>query len=168
MKSRLIVAAICVPLLFIVLFFLPPLFTGIVVAGISAMSCWELLTNIAPSLKKRLIIYPTVSAALIPLGVGFNLGVGVAPLVAALLLCVIFAEACLEYERDGLLPFSVIAEMLFAGALMPYFLSTVASLRVLENGRLYVLLPILIAFVADGGAYFAGVFMGKRHIFKKV
>jgi phosphatidate cytidylyltransferase len=32
----------------------------------------------------------------------------------------------------------------------------------MPNGKYWVLLPVIIAFITDGGAYFAGMFLGKH------
>jgi phosphatidate cytidylyltransferase len=58
--------------------------------------------------------------------------------------------------------------VLFAGCIIPYFLSVMVNLKMLENGRLYVLLPVLVTMISDSGAYFCGVYLGKRKAFPHV
>jgi CDP-diglyceride synthetase len=43
MKTRIIVAALCVPLLFIILFFLPPAVTAVLISGIAALASYQSL-----------------------------------------------------------------------------------------------------------------------------
>ena len=57
---------------------------------------------------------------------------------------------------------------LFAGTLVPLMLSSLVSLKIMPDGRLLVLLPIISAFVTDAGAYFTGKFVGKRKAFPHI
>ena len=50
----------------------------------------------------------------------------------------------------------------------PMALSTLVVLKGMEHGRYLVLLPVICAFLTDGGAYFAGVFLGKHRGITKV
>ena len=45
---------------------------------------------------------------------------------------------------------------------IPLFLSALVQLKGVENGRFFVLLPVVCAFTTDIGAYFFGVFLGKH------
>ena len=56
----------------------------------------------------------------------------------------------------------------FGGLMIPMALSTLVVLKGMEHGRYLVLLPVLCAFLTDGGAYFAGVFLGKHRGITKV
>ena len=58
--------------------------------------------------------------------------------------------------------------ILFGGLMIPMALSTLVVLKGMEHGRYLVLLPVLCAFLTDGGAYFAGVFLGKHRGITKV
>jgi phosphatidate cytidylyltransferase len=68
MKIRIIVAVICVPLLFVVLFYLPPVAVTVVVAVIAAVAAYELLRAIGACAAPRLCIYAVIAAAIIPTG----------------------------------------------------------------------------------------------------
>ena len=52
--------------------------------------------------------------------------------------------------------------------MIPMALSTLVVLKGMEHGRYLVLLPVICAFLTDGGAYFAGVFLGKHRGITKV
>ena len=51
---------------------------------------------------------------------------------------------------------------LFGGLMIPWALSTLVELKGMEQGRFLVLLPVICAFLTDGGAYFAGIFLGRH------
>jgi len=88
--------------------------------------------------------------------------------VILLLMCVMFIEAVAAFKTQRQISFAQILTALFGGAIIPYFLSSLISLKIMPEGRLFVLLPIIVAFITDGGAYFTGVFLGKRHAFPRV
>ena len=168
MKERIMVAIVCVPILFFVLFFLPPFALSILVAAICAISAYELMHAIGVGSGKRIAVYTVVSAVLVPAGVYFGVGAIVFRAVLLALMCVMFVEAVIVFKTDRQITFAQILVTLFGGAVIPYFLSSLISLKLLPEGRLFVLLPIIAAFVTDGGAYFTGVLFGKRQAFPTV
>lgn len=168
MKTRIIVAVIFVPLLFVILFYLPPVAITLVVAGIAAIASYELLKAIGACSTMRLCIYAAVSAAIIPIGVLLGPGDLIFRAVLILLISILFGDAVLSYNSDNKISLVKLVSVVFGGALIPYFLSAIISLKLFENGRFFVLIPFIIAFITDGGAYFTGVFFGKRHPFPHV
>ena len=64
--------------------------------------------------------------------------------------------------------FRQIPIVLSAGVLIPLLLSALIALRALPYGHLFVLLPIVAAFLTDSGAYFTGVLIGKKKIFPTI
>ena len=168
MKSRLIVAAIFVPLLFVVMFFLPPIGIGVVMAAVCAVSSWELISGVTPEAGLRPRIYAAVSAAAMPVGTALGAGQVVVPLAALFLVTALFVEAVIAYEHEKPFRFADLAMQVFAGAVMPALLTLAVSLKLMPNGRLKVLLPFIAAFVSDGGAYFAGLYLGRHRAFPKV
>jgi phosphatidate cytidylyltransferase len=168
MKMRIIVAVVSVPLLFAVLFYLPPVAVTVVVAVIAAVASYELLRAIGACSVPRFCVYAAVAAASIP--IGFLVGPGnlIFRAVLLLLMAVLFGDAVLSYKPDKKMTLMTLAAVLFGGALIPYFLSAIVSLKLHENGRFLVLIPFIVAFLTDGGAYFTGVFFGKHHPFPAV
>jgi len=168
LKTRLIVAAILLPLFFIVLFFLPPYALAGVVSIISAISAYELLHSVWSKANDRIRIYAAFSAAIIPVGAYFEATELVFPAVFLVLMCLLFVEAVPVFQTIRKITFPQILMALFAGALIPLMLSCLVNLRLMPEGRLFVLLPVISAFLTDGGAYFAGRFFGKKKAFPLV
>jgi phosphatidate cytidylyltransferase len=168
MKTRIIVAVIFVPLLFVILFFLPSIAITILVAAIAAIAAFEFLKAAGPKEMLRLRIYTAVAAAIIPFAVWFGESERIFRAVLYLLTAVIFTEAVIAFKNEHKITLGHITAILFAGAVIPYFLSSLISLKLLDNGRFYVLMPFIVAFVTDGGAYFTGVFFGKHKAFPHV
>ena len=168
MKNRIIIAAVFVPLLFIVIFFLPPYILAAVIAVICAVSAYELQHAIGGKKNDRISIYAVFAAVLIPIGTYFDAGAPVFIAVSLALMCLMFAEAIIAYGTIRKITFAQILTALFGGALIPLMLSSLVSLKTMQEGRLFVLLPVISAFITDAGAYFSGVFLGKRKAFPRI
>lgn len=168
MKTRIIVAVISVPLLFLVLFYLPPMAVAAFVAVVAAVASFELLRAVGACTQKRLCVYASVAAAVIPIAAYFSRDDLIFRAVLVLLMALLFGDAVLSCKPDKKIALQKVAAALFGGALIPWMLSAIVSLKLLENGRYYVLIPFIIAFVTDGGAYFTGFFFGKHHPFPLV
>lgn len=168
MFKRLIVAAVFVPLLFIVVFYLPEYVFACVVAVICAVSSYEFQHAISSRGNERISIYSAFAAAIIPVGVFFEEGALVFIAVVFLMMCLLFIEAIRSFGKKRRITFSQIVITLFSSAVIPYMLSSLVSLRHMREGRLLVLLPIVSAFVTDAGAYFTGVLIGKKNAFPGV
>jgi len=167
-KNRIIVAAVCVPLLFVVVFFLPPYIFAGVVSLISAISAYELIFSIGTKRNDRITIYSVVSAALIPVGAYFNITEHVFLAVLLILMFLLFTEAILVFKKIKPLTLEHLLIGIFGGLIIPLMLSTLVSIRNQPEGRLIVLIPVISAFITDGGAYFTGVFLGKHKAFPRV
>ena len=168
MKDRVIVAAICLPFLFIILFFLPAYVFATLVSLICAISAYELQTAIWGEGNARICIYAAFSAALIPIGAYFEAGAMVFQAVFLVLMSLLFVEAILVFRSKRQISFAKILVTLFGGAIIPMMLSSLISLKTMPEGRLLVLLPVITAFSTDAGAYFTGKLLGKRKAFPLV
>jgi len=165
MKIRIIVAAIFLPIVFIIIFYLPAYAFAVAIALVCVVSAYELLRATGVKGNDRVGIYAVFSAALIPAGVYFDAGLHVFQAVVLALACLMFVEAIIVYKSKKQISFAQVVIVLFAGAVMPLMLSSLISMKNMPEGRLIVLLPIIAAFVTDAGAYFIGVFFGKKRPF---
>ena len=73
----------------------------------------------------------------------------------------LFSELLISHAK---LDFRKIAVCLAGGLLVPFLLSSISRIRVGYSGVFFVLLPFLIAFMSDSGAYFAGRYLGKHKL----
>ena len=168
MKNRLIVAAVFVPLLFVIIFFLPDYAFAVMVAVICAVASYEFQHAVGARSNERVGIYGAFSAALIPIGAYLDVGAYVFTAVLLLLMCLLFFEAIKAFGKKRQIALSQILTVIFGSAVIPYMLSSLVSLRNIPEGRLYVLLPLIAAFVTDAGAYLTGVTIGKKQAFPLV
>lgn len=161
MKSRLLVAAVGIPLLLVILFLCPPLVTAAAIAVLSAIGARELLCTTGILRHSRMLIYTMCMGAVAALWsyFGLNLTVGAAAVCVFFLL--LFVEALAAYPE---VKFSGVTGCLFAGILIPLCLGSIARILLMEQGRYLVLVPILIPFLSDAGAYFVGCGMGRHKL----
>ena len=164
LAKRILVAVIFAPLLFVVMFFLPPVALAVVAAFISAVACFELLRATGEGRVTRTMQAVSIlSAAVVPVGawlgdITLTMGACTFVVMAVSFWCAIHAYD----EQESPIGFYHVMLTLFAGVLIPCGLSALVMLKCMENGKYLVVLAVLLAFITDGGAYFAGVFLGRH------
>ena len=169
MKSRIIVAAILVPLVFLLLLYLPPYALAIVLSFFSAMAAYELLQTIMGIKGNiRICVYAMTFATLIPIGAFFELNRLILPASLLILMSLVFIEAIARFKTDRQIPFVHMLVVLFGGLAIPFTLSCLVSLRLMDGGKMLVFLPLVCAFITDSGAFFTGVLIGKHKAFPHV
>ena len=62
------------------------------------------------------------------------------------------------------LTFDKIAMCLVAALIVPYLLTSLVRVLAMRLGRYYIIVPFLMAFLPDTGAYFAGRAFGKHKL----
>ncbi len=162
MGKRILVAVILAPLFFVVLFFLEPVWLAVLMAAISALASFELLRATGVAHHNGMYFCTALAAAAIPLGEWLGQEGMVLQASALLLMVAIFWIAIRLYDREKAVRFEDVLVCLFGGLMIPWALSTLVELKGMEQGRFLVLLPVICAFLTDGGAYFAGIFLGRH------
>ena len=159
MKTRIIVASVGLPLLLVVLLALPPVATGILVGAMSVIAVYELLyqTGLARNL------YLLVLSALMALAVSlWSCGGGEWKPALVGIWIYLIALAAVMLAAHTALKFETICISMFAGIVIPLLLSSLTRILFLDYGRFYILIPLVLAFSSDSGAYFAGCYLGKH------
>ncbi|MBD5132980.1 MAG: phosphatidate cytidylyltransferase [Clostridiales bacterium] len=170
MAKRILVAVVLLPAMLWIMLVPPPLAWTVLVCFISALAAFELLRavgegKITPPMKAAAIL----SAALLPLGSWAELGTACVNLLSFVVMAVCFWCAIRAYDGDSVrVGFFHVLVCLFAGIILPLALSALVELRRMDHGKYLVLLAVLLTFVTDAGAYFAGVFLGKHRGITKV
>ncbi len=161
MKTRIIVAAIGLPLLLAIVLVLPDYATAILVAAMCVIGVYELLmrTGFVPHI--RIVLY----CALMAVGVcAWSWRQELAAweqLLVLVFLGALFGELLAAHTN---LKFRTVAMAVFAGLVIPYLLGALIRLRVMENGKFYILCAFLLTMVPDSGAYFVGRALGKHKL----
>jgi len=161
MKARLIVAAVGLPLLLALLCFAPPWAVTLLFSAVTALGTWELYHIL--HIEKRLgaMALTMACAAGVQFTVYFR-GYGETVVIFLPFMLLLFACWVAYYEREE--PFGIegLAASLFSGVFVALGLSAMTALRRSERGSLLVLAPLVVCFLGDSGAYFAGRALGKR------
>lgn len=170
MAKRIIVACVFVPIMLWIMLVPPPLAWTALVCFISAMAAFELLRAVGEGkITLPMRVVTIASAALLPFGSWAELGMSYVNLLAFIVMAVCFWCAIRAYDEDGVpIGFSHVMACLFGGVIIPLALSALVELRRMDHGKYLVLLAVLLTFVTDAGAYFAGVLLGKHKGITKV
>lgn len=162
MKTRIIVAAIGIPVILLIIFLAPIWALGIAIGAIAACCAWELIRCTNPGEKPRLHAYAAVVGFAIPFLTGLTKSTDYNIIAVFLLFAVLFCELMLSFRTGEPMELSVVLTGLLAGGIMPLLMASIVRLGLREHGSIYVFLPFVAAFSSDSGAYFAGVFLGKH------
>ena len=165
MKTRILVAAVGIPLLILLIFFAPLWAVGLAVGLISGCCAWELLRCAEAGIPLRIRVYAAAAAFLIPVWRSLEFAVDGTFIVMFLLFFVICCELILSFRGGETMALETLAMVLLAGAVMPVLLSALVRLGLYKDtGRVLLLLPFIVTFSTDSGAYFVGSFLGKHKI----
>lgn len=159
MKSRLLVAAVGIPLLLVILLVCPKIITVIAISLLSAIGAREMLYTTGIVRHTRMMLYSMGMAILMPLWSYIGCPIVPGAVGVTIFGLLLFLEALFAYPE---VKFESVTGCLFAGIVIPVCLSSIARILLMDSGRYLVLIPIMIPFIADAGAYFAGRFLGKH------
>ena len=161
MKARLIVAAVGVPLLLALLCFAPPWAVTLLFSAVTALGSWELYHILHVEKRVGALALTMACSAGVQFMVYFR-SYGETVYLFLPFCLLLFACWVAYYERNE--PFGIegLAASLFSGVFVALGLSAMTALRRMERGSLLVLAPLVVCFLGDSGAYFAGRALGKR------
>ena len=162
MKTRILTAAIALPLLLVVLLALPKIFAAILFGLMLALAAYELLMSAGFVKNGRLVIYSSVMALLVALWCYFGCSQVWAAAGLLLFIGALFTEMMLSHIK---LRLERVAMCIVAGVLIPYLFSGIVRIYTVDGtGRFFVLIPFIIAFLSDTGAYFGGLYFGRQKL----
>ena len=159
MKTRVVTAAVAIPVLLLILLVANKIIAAVVWAGLMAVAAYELLYSTGLIRESRLVIYASVMAFAVTMWSYFDAIHAYFLLIVLIYMVLLFSEMMRAHVT---LSFDKICMCVFAGLLLPYLLSSLIRILTLKIGRYVVLIPFLVAFVSDAGAYFTGYFFGKH------
>lgn len=161
MKTRILTAVIGIPILLLVLLVPWTIVFACAMAFASGMAVFEVLSVIGAAKHRGLQVASILFAVTAPFFDRFPptvaLGVALAYVMTVIILYV------REHERLSL---ETVGSTVFMTALVSLSLSCAAYLRSMDDelGLFYVMLALVIAWLADSGAYFVGTFFGKHKL----
>lgn len=161
MKKRVITACALLPLLLVVVLVLPKIYTAVLFGLMAAVAAYELLWETGLVKHVRLVVYAASMAFLVCLWCGLGMSYRWALLGLLLFVGLLFGELLLSHTK---FPFEKLATTFAAGVLVPVLLSALVRIHSGEQGRFFILIPFVLAFLSDTGAYFAGRAFGKHKL----
>ncbi len=159
MLKRTIAGAVLVAVLAALIFWLPPVCMLIAVALMAAVASYEMLYRTGMEKNLRLNVYSAVMAMLVCLWSW--LGCPFVPMLAGILVyhVLLFGEVLLS---SGKKPVKDLVFCWLSGVIVPFLLSALLRLYLHPQGKLLILVPFVMAFLSDTGAYLVGVCIGKH------
>ena len=161
MKTRIIAAVALLPLLLIIVLVLPKAFTAILFGLAGALAAYELLYATRLVTHPRMVIYASVSAFAVSMWSFAGQSHAWGTLLVVAVFAAYFGEMMASHVK---LTFDKIAMCLVAALVIPYLLTSLVRIHSLRLGRHYIIIPFVMAFMPDTGAYFAGRFFGKHKL----
>lgn len=161
MKTRIVAAAVLVPILLVLVLFAPKMFSAVVFSILMAIGSYEMLYRTHLVKHPRLVVYSSVMAFAVIMW--SHAGAVHAWLLIGLLLytLVLFAEMMMDHVKVRI---EMLALCYLAGAVIPFLLGSLIRILGMTIGRYVILIPFVVAFLSDSGAYFAGLKFGKHKL----
>ncbi len=161
MKTRILAAAVLLPLLLIIVLVLPKVCTAVLFGLMAAIAAYELMQGTKLVTHPRLTIYAMISAFIVPIW-GFFGQVYAWGLVGTLVfVAIMYMELLLS---KGKMPYSYVAISFISGIVIPFLFTAIVRIFATEKGIYLIFIPFVLAMVSDTGAYFAGRFFGKHKL----
>ena len=161
MKMRVITAAVLLPLLLLVLLIAPKIVAALVFGLLFAIAAYEMLYRTHLVTHVRLVFYSAVMAFTMSIWSYFGGRPATGMLCFMVFGVVLFSEMMLDHVR---VRFEMLAMCFVAGYLVPYMLSAVIRILAQPLGRYLVLIPFVVGFLSDAGAYIVGKRFGKHKL----
>ena len=161
MKTRIMTAAVAIPLLLLVLMVADKAIAAVVWGAMMAIGAYELLFGTGLIREPRLVIYSAVMAFLVTLWSYFGAVHAFFVLLVMAFLIALYAEMMASHVK---ITFDKLALCVMGGLIVPFLLSSVIRILAMKVGRYVILVPFVIAFGSDSGAYFSGMFFGKHKL----
>ena len=161
MLKRTVTGVALIAVLVVVLLFLPAWCSGVLLSVMCGMAVHELLKATGLVDNQRLLNFAIGMAIAIPWASFFGTEY-YRVLIVVLIFTVLFFSEMLR--THGQLPFQQVAMSIIAGALIPFLLSALVRIRIMENGVFFIAAPFVMAFMPDTGAYLIGCAFGKHKL----
>lgn len=161
MKKRILAAVILIPLLLLVLYPAPKIVMSIVLSLLCAISTFELLYTTGLVRHFRLNLYSAIVAAAIPIWCHFGSMRIWAEVTVFAFFVILFVELM---QFNPKVKFEQVCMCIAAGLVIPYLFSGLVRIMISEDGRYVILIPFIVSFLSDTGAFFVGCRFGKHKL----
>lgn len=159
MKTRVIAAAVLVPVLLILVLAAPKIVAAVVFGLMMAIAAYELLYRTGLVRHPRMVIYSCVMAFAVSMWSYFDAVHAYAVLGVLVFTIALYAEMMADHVK---VRYDMLGMCVAGGVIVPYLLTAVVRILAMKLGRYFILIPFVVAFLNDSGAYFVGLKFGKH------
>ena len=161
MKTRIITAAVLVPILFLLVLVAPKIVAAIVFSMLHAIAAYELLYRTRLVRHVRLVVYSCIMAAAVCMWSYARIDRAYLMIGLMVFTVLLFSEMRMNHVKVRV---EMICMCYVSGFVVPYMLSAVIRILVMENGADVIMIPFVVGFLSDAGAYFVGIKFGKHKL----
>jgi len=161
MKTRILAAAVLVPILFLIVLVAPEEVAAVVMGILLAIASYELLYRTGLVRRPRLVIYSSIMAFAIAIWSCMEAVRAWFLLMLIVYFILMFSEIMMDHVKVRI---EMIALCFMAGVIIPYMLTSLIRILMTNMGRYVILIPFVVAFMSDAGAYFVGIKFGKHKL----
>ena len=161
MKTRIIAAAVLVPVLFLLVLVAPEIVAAVVFSAMMAIAAYEMLYRTGLVRHTRLVLYSAAMAAAVTMWSYYEAIHAYFVLAVLIFVVLLFAEMMMDHVKVRI---EMVCMCLLAGIVVPYLLSALIRILTMSIGRYVILIPFVVAFLNDAGAYFVGLKFGRHKL----
>lgn len=158
MKTRIIAGCVFGIVMALTFFIAPAWVTAITVAAMTALASYELLHTTGLVKERNLNIYSALMAVFITVWSYFGCNHAVLVLGILVYTMLLFSELLFT---SGKVSVEKLCYCLLSGLVIPFLLTALLRIRMDYHWSI-LLIPFIMAYCSDTGAYFVGVFLGKH------
>ena len=165
--SRWVVAAVAAPVILWILFLAPSVFFFILVALFGALAWFEFYTVVfGPDAPRALLVIAVIGWLLVAAGAFWHGPIGqLGGLFAAVALGMLYFV--FQYEKIAFIT-NQVGRFAIGHAYLSLFFSCLIPVFLTEYGSRWILFTLLVTFLGDTGAFYAGRTFGRRPLYPAV
>ena len=166
MKTRLMAGLIGLAVILPLLFLGPPLAVELLVLVATAIALWEFAGIALPGQQRLAFAAMGPAGLLTHMAIVWGADASVLPTMAVSTLgCLLFGLfAVPDTDKGATAATRMVMGILYIGVLFSYL----SAVRHLDHGVTWVFVSLLLAWLGDTGAYFAGRFFGKAKLLERI
>ena len=161
MRTRILAAAVLVPILLLMVLVAPKELAAVVMGLLLAIGSYELLYRTGLVRRTRLVIWSSIMAFAIAIWSCMEAVHAWFLLMLIVFFILMFSEIMMEHVKVRI---EMIALCFLSGVIIPYMLTALIRILMTSMGRYLILIPFVVAFMSDAGAYFVGIKFGKHKL----
>lgn len=161
MKTRIIAAVVLVPILFVIVLAAPKIVFAVVFGLLLALGAYELLYRTGLVVHVRLVLYSGLMAFATAMWSYFGAVESYALIGVLVFWVLLFSEMMADHVKVSI---EMLGLCFLGGCIVPYLLGALIRILNMTTGRYMILVPFVVAFLSDAGAYFVGLRFGKHKL----